>query len=151
MLLSADLRTLDETHPECLALLLNADIVAVNQDQGGHAPRLVRQELHAGATPARATPPASVDIAVQVFARPLGAQPTLSGAGGQVAVVLLNRGSTPREIAVSWAELGVSDATTPLAVYDVITRTPLAGSMMREYRARVEPHDVAFVKLTNAQ
>jgi len=45
----------------------------------------------------------------------------------------------------------VSDATTPLAVYDVITRTPLAGSMMREYRARVEPHDVAFVKLTNAQ
>ena len=32
LIISADVRTLKEQHPECLALMLNAEIVAVNQD-----------------------------------------------------------------------------------------------------------------------
>ena len=150
LLLSADLQTIEHDHPECLQLLLNADIVAVNQDAGGHPPRLVRQELREDTTGSVAgRPPASVDILVQVFARPLGAQPELSAAGGEVAVLLLNRDSVAREISVSWAELGVSNATLPLAAFDIIARQPLPGMVAGKYLARVEPHDVNFVRLKN--
>ena len=48
LILSADLRAIEKEHPECLELMLNADIVAVNQDEGGHPPRLIRQTLKPG-------------------------------------------------------------------------------------------------------
>jgi len=47
LILSADLRTLKERHPECLALMLNEEIVAVNQDPLGAAPRLISQRSNA--------------------------------------------------------------------------------------------------------
>ena len=43
LVLGTDLRSLASDHPDCLALLLNKDIVAVNQDAGGLPPRLVAQ------------------------------------------------------------------------------------------------------------
>ena len=43
LLLSADLRTIKARHPECLELMLNREIIAVNQDIGGLAPVLVSQ------------------------------------------------------------------------------------------------------------
>ena len=187
---------------ECLQLLLNADIVAVNQDEGGHAPLLIRQETKAVssgfrpgalrgaesrvtaapdapltyptdptaklssslfdtqpiqqiqlesrvAEPAAHQPRAKPDPAdpvdpadvlaqaftrnrmslsavllrsvtlplwnrtlhsgsvtcVQVFARPLGAQPDLNLPGGEIALLLLNREHHAREISVSWKVL----------------------------------------------
>ena len=170
LLLSADLRSLEDDHPECLDLLLNADIVAVNQDEGGHAPRLLRQEMRQPATPEHldnttgtgATPlldprlgphgakPQPTDVLVQVFARPLGEQPNLALEGGEWAVLLLNRDEHAREIAVSWKELGVDDATLPLHVFDIISRKHLQSAVQGRYSALVSSHDVAFVRLTHA-
>ena len=148
LLISADLSSLEIDHPDCLQLLLNADIVAVNQDAGGHPPRLVRQELRR--PPSRhAPPPASADVLIQVFARPLGAEPELSSIGGEVAVLLLNRDRLTREIRVSWTELGVANSSLPLAAFDIIARQPLPDVVTGGYVARVEPHDVAFVRLKN--
>ena len=46
LIISADLRTIKEQHPECLALMLNREIVAVNQDPAGLPPRLVSQRTN---------------------------------------------------------------------------------------------------------
>eukprot|EP01051_Picozoa_sp_SAG22_P027573 SAG22_NODE_9291_length_598_cov_1.326653_1_plen_138_part_10 len=43
LILGNDLRTVARDHPDCLALLLNPEIVAVNQDPAARAPFLVSQ------------------------------------------------------------------------------------------------------------
>ena len=165
LILSADLRTIEREHADCLQLMLNADIVAVNQDHGGHAARLVRQELRSGAHGGSAymygggalsggsrgpRPPEPTDVLVQVFARPLGTQPDLARAGGEVAVVLLNRDEEARELSVSWEELGLDDASVPLSVFDVIRREALPAAAVGAFKASVGAHDVAFVRLKNS-
>ena len=53
LIISADLRTIKEQHPDCLALMLNPEIVAVNQDPAGLPPRLISQRTN-GSTISRA-------------------------------------------------------------------------------------------------
>merc|ERR1719231_907051 len=99
MILGADLRTITKKHPECLALLLNPEIVAVNQDPGVHVPWLVLQTTNSSDI-------ASTNIISQIFARPLG---PVGKPPDAIAVVLLNRAETASILTVSWAELGIPE------------------------------------------
>ena len=44
---SADLRTVGSRHPECLDLMLNEELLAVNQDPAGKSPKLLFAETNA--------------------------------------------------------------------------------------------------------
>ena len=133
LILGTDVRPLARgEHPDCLQLLLNADIVAVNQDAAGLPPRLVSQAPPYGSAAAT-----TLSITAQVFARPLS--------GGRLAVLLLNRATAPAKLEATWAELGLPAAAT-VNVYDVVARRA-AGSATGAYSATVAPHDVSFVVL----
>ena len=113
LVLGTDVRSLAADHPECLALLLNEDIVAVNQDAAGLPPRLVYQQPPL--SPNSTTP----GVISQAFARPLS--------GGRLAVLLLNRAAAPLNLSVSWAELQLPP-TDERRVYDVIARRPAGAA-----------------------
>lgn len=133
LVIGADLRRLDKEHPDCLALLTNKAIVAVNQDPDGKPPRLVQQSPPYGSKYAHTR-----NITSQVFARPLS--------GDRLAVLLLNRGATATTISVSWSELGISPPSGSCTVYDVLTQKA-AGAASAAFSATVPTHDVAFVVL----
>jgi alpha-galactosidase len=136
LILSTDVQRLARgEHPDCLAMLLNADIIAVNQDPAALPPRLVAQIPPFGSANA-----STVGIVMQVLARPLSR--------GRLAVLLLNRGSQPARLSVSWAQLGLP-AAEKVGVYDVVARRQ-AGSAVGAYAADVPSHDVAFVVLRPA-
>ena len=132
LVLGTDLRSLASDHPDCLALLLNKDIVAVNQDAGGLPPRLVAQTPPFGSAAAT-----TLAITMQAFARPLS--------GGRLAVLLLNRAPAAARLSASWAELGIA-AGRRAAVYDVLTHAS-RGAVAGSFQADVPSHDVAFVIL----
>ena len=119
--------------PDCLALLTNKAIVAVNQDPEAKPPRLVKQLPPYGSKYAH-----TLNITEQVFARPLS--------GDRLAVLLLNRGATATAISVSWAELGISPPSGSCTVYDVLMQQA-AGTASGAVSAQVPAHDVAFVVL----
>ena len=102
----------------------------MNQDPAAKPARLVAQRTNGTAV-------TTSSIVTQIFARPL--------AGGQLAVLLLNRAEAAATLSVSWAELGLPRAQA-MAVRHVVGRRdlpPATGS----FSARVPPHDVAFVRL----
>ena len=125
----ADPRTVGRKHPECLRLMLNPEVIAVNQDPLVAPARLVRQR-------ANSTVVNSTTIVEQVFVRPLS--------GGRLAAVLLNRGERTAAMRVPFAELGWR---APAAqVRDVLARRdlpPASGAIA----ASVGRHSVAFVVL----
>lgn len=136
LILGTDLQRLARgEHPECLALLLNADIVAVNQDPAALPARLVAQ-----LPPFDSANATTVGIIAQVLARPLSR--------GRLAVLLLNRSGQPARLSVSWAQLGLS-AADKVGVYDVVAQRD-AGSATGAYTADVPSHDVSFVVLRPA-
>ena len=138
LILSADLRTIKAKHPECLELMLNPEIIAVNQDPAGLPPFLVSQATNMSATRrASGAQPTSSEVTAQVFARPLH--------GGAIAVVLLNRDETPAKLRVSWAELGL-DAGRRMAVRDVANKRELPDAV-GQFTSLVAKHDVAFIRL----
>ena len=128
---SADLRTVGARHPECLALMLNDEMIAVNQDVAGLPPRVVF-ERHNGTSHNSST------VIAQAFARPLS--------GGRTALVLLNRGEETAVLSASWRDLGLPGGAA-LAVRDLLRKAdaPLA---MGKFEAEVPSHGVAFVVLT---
>lgn len=138
LILGTDLRTIDRDHPDCLQLLLNADIVAVNQDKAALPPRLVYQVPPFGSAAAT-----TLSITAQAFARPLS--------GGRLAVLLLNRGPAAATLAATWAQLGIPSGTK-VDVYDVIKRVK-AGAITEGnvFSAEVPSHDVSFVVLAPQQ
>jgi hypothetical protein len=132
---SADIRTLSTRHPECLELMLNTEIIAVNQDVHGAAPRVVKEEWNSSSVRTSKT------IVVQVFARPLATK--------RIAVVLLNRGEAAATIDVTWKELGLSEGDdVALRVRDVIRREDNGTSAKGHFSVRVPAHDAAFVVLS---
>jgi len=68
LILSADLRTIKQEHPDCLELMLNAEIVGVNQDPLGLPGRFISQKTN------RSSYGSGLDLA------PCAAAPTLPGA-----------------------------------------------------------------------
>ena len=137
LILSADLRTIARDHPDCLALMLNAEIVAVNQDAGGRAPFLVKQSTNS-------TEISHSSITSQVFARPLGSLP-VGAPGFEMAVVLLNRDEMPSMLSVSWSELGIASDKT-VAVRDVIAQKNIPPRT-NGFQATIAKHDVSFLRL----
>jgi alpha-galactosidase len=106
--------------PETRAILTNAEVIAVDQDPlGVQARRVVK------------------DGDAEVWSRPL--------ADGGRAVVLLNRSSQARRIAVRWADLGYP-AGLKLRVRDLWRGKDLpraAGG----FEAETPPHGVVMVRL----
>ena len=109
----------------------------VEQDPAGLPPRLVHQ-----------VPPfpdaSTAEITEQVFARPLSRNRT--------AVLLLNRGTTPTAMNVSWQQLGLYAGSpddgvdaTALAVYDVLLQQMTNETHRGGYMAQIPSHDVAFI------
>jgi len=139
LVIGADLRSIDQDHPDCLALLKNKDIVDVNQDPAGLPARLVSQNPPYGSPEAH-----TLNITTQVFARPLS--------GGRLAVLLLNRDVAATTISTSWLELGIRPMSRSCTVYDVLARKA-AGNASVFFSRTVPSHDVSFVILggvTNA-
>ena len=112
-----DLSTMDEATKR---ILLNREVIAINQDPLGVQGRRV-----------------SKDGDKEVWAKPL--------AGGGRAVLLLNRGTQPVQIAVEWTQLDYP-ADLQAEVRDLWKHQNL-GSQRGRYAAEVPAHGVVVVKL----
>jgi len=127
MILSADLRSIQQAHPDCLAMLKNKDVLSVNQDSAANAPTVVFKNQTGKV------------VMAQAFSRVLG--------DGSVALALLNRedhGSVSLE--VSWEEIGFA-AGASCAVRDLLAQTDLPKSV-GSYSKEVNSHEVQFVRVT---
>ena len=138
---SADLRTVKERHPDCLALMVNTEILAVNQDAAVLAPRLLYASTNV--TGKNYTEVNSTAIVAQAWTRPLSA--------GKHAVVLFNRGDDEggggTALTFTWAELGLAPGAS-MSVRDVVKKEDLGASRGPSWSATVPPHGVMFVVLT---
>jgi alpha-galactosidase len=131
---SADLRTVAQRHPECLKLMLNPRILAVNQDAAAHPTKMVRQLTN------HTTVLNSSTITEQVFARPLGDHPSK-----RIAVVLFNRREEAVDISVTFAEVGLEVTAEAVHIEDVMTG--INTTVTHAYTAHVGKHGAAFVVL----
>lgn len=133
--LSADVRRLREEHPDCLELLLNDEIIAVNQDEAALPARVLYSR------PASATFEA---VREQAFARPL--------AGGRVALLMLNRANESLVMSTPWSALRTEiPVDAHVRVRDVIARRDADERIATDggaFTARVASHDVVFVVLS---
>ncbi len=102
------------------AILLNKDVIAVDQDRLGIQGRRVWNDGNR-----------------EVWVKPL--------AGGARAVLLLNRGTKPVEIAASWEQLGLPDRLGA-TVRDLWAHRDL-GRRRGAVRATVDPHGVAMLRV----
>ena len=124
LVISADVRTLQRDNPECLALLLNQDLLAVNQDVAAKAPRVILS--NASGTPARTV----AQCFFQWRYRRGVAQPRRGHSG-------------------ALGELGAAraPATASCKVRDLISSTDL-GAMTGAYSASVGAHQAAAVRVS---
>jgi len=113
-----DIRTMT---PEIRDILTNREVIAVDQDPLGRQGRKVRD-----------------DGDVEVWAREL--------ADGSRAVALLNRGTEPKAVTVTWPEIGYT-AGLSAAVRDLWAQRDV-GAMRGRYAATVPAHGVVMVRLT---
>lgn len=126
IIVSPDITTLREAHPDCLALLLNKRLLAVNQDDAGAAPRVLFN-LQSNTT-----------VIAQGFARTLH--------DGSVATVLLNRGTVTAALSVSWSQLGL-DWGSGCTADDLFTGIPLkSGVTPSGFTATTSPHSATAVQ-----
>jgi len=126
IVISADLRTLKSTHPECLALLLNKELLAVSQDAAANAPRVV----FGGNATAKPT--------AQCFSRKM--------ANGDVVVALLNRAESSQKLFVGWAQLGLPP-TSRCNVRDMIRGKDIVHSV-GEVSVTLGGHEAAAVRIS---
>ena len=110
-----DLRHMDA---DTLAILTNKEVIAIDQDPLGKQASRVRKEGDK-----------------EVWAREL--------AGGNRAVALLNRATTPQAITVKWEDLGYP-AHLSAALHDVWQHKDL-GAMTGSFTATVAPHAAVIV------
>jgi alpha-galactosidase len=113
-----DLRSMSA---ETRAILTNREVIAVNQDTLGVQGRRLRAEDNA-----------------EVWAKKL--------AGNAVAVVLFNRDTKEKNIAVSLLEIGLAH-DSEAGVRDLWAHKDL-GRVKGAFAARVEPHSAVMVKIT---
>jgi alpha-galactosidase len=110
-----DLRTLT---PATRDILTNKEVIAVDQDQLGRQGRRVRK-----------------DGDLELWVRQL--------VDGSRAVVLFNRGTTPREITLAWEDLGYPAALTA-EIRDLWQHKDL-GKFKKAYSPTVTPHGVVMI------
>ena len=148
-------------HPECLELLLNSEIIAVNQDPAAYPARLVQYATNA--TQRQQQQPQqkstiiihkpndhditvnSTQITQQVWARQLQS----SGSETKIAVVLFNREESATTMTVAFQDLGLSSSDSA-TVRDVLRRKD-QPSQTGHYTAEVAAHGVVFVVLTQTK
>ena len=138
MIISADLRTLEQDHPDCLAMLKNRELIAISQDPLGIAGGLIRQTTNA-TDPDDPNAARTTNIVEQVFSRELR--------DGARAVVLFNRAEVARSIAVRWAEIGL-DPGGAYMVRDVWAHNEFGedlGEHAAGYSTLVPPHHAALL------
>ena len=133
LIISFDPRTLPQQPGglECLAMVMNPEILAVNQDPAVIGARLLAQGP-AGAASSDA-------VSFQVFGRPLAAPRSW-------AAVLVNRAAAPQSITLDFAALG-ADASAPAAGRAAGARADL-GNFTERFSAFVPAHDALFVTVT---
>jgi alpha-galactosidase len=109
---------LNNMTPEIRDILTNREVIATDQDVLGRQGRRIRHQE-----------------GEDVWVKPLEGQ--------RLAVLLLNRGTSEREIAVKWSELGIG-SDQPVGVRDLWAHKDL-GSFRTGYSARVPGHGVAMI------
>ena len=114
---------LTELTPEYLAIHMNREVIAVDQDPLGDQARKVREE-----TPG-----------LQVWSKILG-----SRVGGSRAVMLLNRNGEAAKIQVSWSDLGLEAGGA--RVRDLWGGADL-GTLKDGYAAPVPSHGAVLIKV----
>jgi hypothetical protein len=137
IIISADLRTLKQTQPECLKLLTNTELLSVHQDPKAFAPRIVFEHRINGSSTLMARDAASV-VTAQGFARTMH--------DSSIALVLLNRKDRGNSVlAVTWSQLGIKTGVT-CSVRDILRHQDL-GQATSAFNVSVAPHSAAFVRL----
>jgi hypothetical protein len=134
LILSFDPRTLPQQPggQECLDMVKNAEILAINQDPGVIGAALLAQG------PASAATSEAVDY--QVLGRPLAAQ-------GAWAAVLVNRATQALNLTLQWSALGLPSPGGAASVRDVGAQQEL-GSFTGSFTALVPPRDAMIVRVT---
>jgi len=125
LILSADLRSIATDHPDCLAMLKNKEVIAVNQDPLGHAGSLVYQ-IGDNTT---------ASITQQAWVKPLQ--------DGSVAAVLLNRGANEISMIIkfTWLPSGKS-----VQVRDLWLQKDM-GVFSYLYETKVQSHAVVMITI----
>ena len=116
LMIGCDVRKLDQ---ESAALLMNREVLAVNQDYLGRPAQRIKQLGPA-----------------EIWQKPLD--------GGSVAVALLNRGSSGRDITLQAGDIGLLD--TPKLVRNLWTQEDTADftASMTQW---VQPHQTMLLKV----
>ena len=142
IIISADVRTLRERHPECLDMLLNAtEVLGISQDPLGHPGRLVHQATNGSAS----SVPTTTNIVEQIWSRDL--------TGDRLAVVFFNRDERPRTMTFEWGmHSGDIDLVGPLRAHDAWTRQDLGEGNKACYDSEitvtVQQHEARVVVLS---
>ena len=134
---SADLRTVQARHPDCLALMINPEIIAVNQDAAVMPPKLLFALTNVSGKAYSEVN--STAIVAQAWARPLS--------HGRHAVVLFNRGEVEATLSFTWAQLALP-AGASVSIRDVVNRKTLGNFLGPTWSIPVAPHAAAFVVLS---
>jgi len=123
LLLGNDVRNMTK---QTISILTNPEAIAVNQDWLGVQGHLV------------ASTPGVGGASLDVYAGPL--------AGGDVAVVLLNRDATAQQITAQWVDIGL--AITDSASVRDIWKQQTIGILRGNVSNIVNSHGAAFFRLT---
>jgi alpha-galactosidase len=140
--LSFDVRSVRERHPECFAMVANRELITIAQDALGVGGRLVQQATNLS----HDSPPAAVrtsNIIEQTWSRPLN--------DGAVAIVLFNRAEHARNMTVTWAAAGLPPRPSARRVRDVWMHNGHGGDAgVHEggYGALVPPHAVKLLRVS---
>ena len=138
LVLSFDVRTVGRRHADCLAMVMNAELIAISQDALGAAATLVHQATNlSDAQPSSAA--RTSNIVEQSWGRHLS--------NGDVAACLFNRGEGSRKMNISWQAVGLPLSKAGRRVRDIWSRRDL-GWFADGFAATVPPHSVRLVRVT---
>jgi alpha-galactosidase len=129
LLLGMDLRQITD---QALDIITNEEVIIWNQDRLGIQGHCVFQQTFVSSS--------GEEDKIEVWTAPLDR--------GHHAVVLLNRGTTSREITATWEDLLITSATA-MQVRDVWKHQNI-GTAVSNFTALVEPHDIVAIQLTPA-
>jgi len=127
LIISADLRSLAHDHPDCLELIKNTEVIAVNQDALGKAGKLVYQ--YGGNT--------TETITQQAWVRPLY--------DGSIAGLMFNRGPSEEKMTLTWTQLGLPQGKS--AVVRDLWQHKDIGTFDQSFSAQVASHGVVMIKV----
>lgn len=122
--LSFDLR--EPVSPEDLALLTNAELIAIDQDVLCQAAEFIGED----------------DRRVQLYAKDL--------AGGDVAVAVVNMGDEPAEYVVDFSRIDALDPSATYNVRDLMQRCDLPIAKGAVDMGVIAPHQTKVIRLNNS-